>query len=243
MATEQSNQTIVLNLLRDAVPERADKITELWQQYSHEVEVVQSTTGVTMNANEKCIQLSTKTIDLFWLLGFSLWRAIEVYSPAMEMATSCGMTLDKVLEIDDKRGEYELDFKQHIDAAHALLLVEQTRDISWPEDLPKPTACRNSLINDQHKATFGLVLFALAFTLLHEFKHVMFCADKSAPSTLPEEELACDIYARDFMMSGLAEYAKKHGHEYVQVQQKRAMGIVLAAMIIHTVTTKCLHWG
>lgn len=35
-----------------------------------------------MNANRHRIRFDTKTIDLFWLLGFSAWRSIEVYSPA-----------------------------------------------------------------------------------------------------------------------------------------------------------------
>ena len=243
MATEPSNRTIVLHLLRGAVPERASDISNLWRQYGPAVEVVQSTTGVTMNANDERIQFNTKTIDFFWLLGFSLWRAIEVYSPAMVLATSSGMTLCQALRSDTKRGQYEFDFKQRIGVAHALLSAEQTGDISWPTDVPRPTAHRDSLGDVQHKATFDLVSLALAFTLLHEFRHVMFCADKSAPSTLPEEELACDTYARDFMTSGLAAYARKHGHKFAQVQQKRAMGIALAAMIIHTMTPTHAHWG
>jgi hypothetical protein len=90
---------------------------------------------------------------------------------------------------------------------------------------------------------FDLVSFALAFALLHEFRHVMYCADKSAPSTLPEEEIGCDNWAREFMTSGLAAYAKEHGHNYAQVQQKRAMGIALAAVIIHAMTPTHAHWG
>lgn len=45
------------------------------------------------------------------------------------------------------------------------------------------------------------------------------------------------------MMSGLASYAKEHGHDYVQVQQKRAMGIAFAAVIIHVMTPTHAHWG
>ena len=161
MATEPSDRTIVLHLLRGAVPERADEVSRLWRQYGPAVEVVQSTTGVTMNANDERIQFNTKTIDLFWLLGFSLWRAIEVYSPAMVVATACGITLDQALSIDAKRGRYEFDFKQRIGAAHALLAAEHTGDVSWPTDVPRPTAQRDSLGDVQHKATFDLVLFAL----------------------------------------------------------------------------------
>ncbi|MFT4933974.1 MAG: hypothetical protein ACI9LT_000647 [Pseudoalteromonas distincta] len=243
MTTEPSDRTIILHLLRGAVPERADEISGLWHQYGHAVEVAASTRGVRMNADATRIQFDPKTIDFFWLLGFSAWRAIEVYSPALMAATGNGVPLDQALSDDAERGQYEFDYRQRIVSAQSLIAAEQTADISWPADVPEPTPDRESLGDNQHKAAFDLVAFALAFALLHEFQHVMFCADNSAPSTLPEEEIACDTYARDFMTSGLAAYAKKHGHSHAEVLQKRAMGVALAAVIIHAMTPTHAHWG
>lgn len=243
MTAEPSDRTIILHLLRGAVPERADEISALWSQYGHAVEVAASSTGVTMNADATRIRFDTKTIDFFWLLGFSAWRAIEVYSPALVLATVTGMPLDQALSVDAERGQYEFDYRQRIASAQSLIAAEQTADIAWPTDVPEPTPDRDSLGDVQHMVAFDLVALALAFALLHEFRHVMFCADNSAPSTLPEEEIACDTWARDFMMSGLAAYAKTHGHNYAQVQQKRAMGTALAAVIIHAMTPTHAHWG
>lgn len=243
MTNEPSDRTIILQLLRGAVPERADEIGALWRRYGHAVEVAPSAKGVTMNADAARIRFDTKTIDFFWLLGFGAWRAIEVYSPALVLATATGMPLDQALKLDAERGEYELDYRQRIASARSLIAAERTADVSWPADVPEPTANREGLGGAQHMATFDLVALALAFALLHEFRHVMFCADKSAPSTLPEEEIACDAYARDFMTSGLAAYAKKHGHNFAEVQQKRAMGIALAAVTIHAMTPTHAHWG
>lgn len=243
MTTEPSDRTIILHLLRGAVPERADEISGLWRQYGHAVDVAPSAKGVTMNADAKRIQFDTKTIDFFWLLGFSAWRAMEVYMPALLLATSRGIPLDQALNVDAERGQYEFDYKQRIASAQSLIAAEQTADITWPADVPEPTSDRESLGDVQHMAAFDLVAFALAFALLHEFQHVMFCADKSAPSTLPEEEIACDTYARDFMTSGLAAYAKAHGHDFAEVQQKRATGIALASVIIHAMTPTHAHWG
>ncbi|MET4323988.1 hypothetical protein [Bradyrhizobium sp. RT5a] len=89
-----------------------------------------------MNADDKRIQLDTKTIDFFWLLSFSAWRAIEVYSPALLVATWTGMPLDQALKIDAERGQYELDYKQGISTAQSLIAAEQTTQISWPADIP-----------------------------------------------------------------------------------------------------------
>lgn len=243
MTTEPSDRTIILHLLRSAVPERANEISALWRQYGHAVEVAPSAKGVTMNADAARVQFDTKTIDFFWLLGFSTWRAIEVYSPALVLATVTGMPLDQALNVDAERSQYELDYKQRIASAQSLIAAAHTADISWPADVPEPTADRESVGDNQHKVAYDLVALALAFALLHEFRHVMFCADNSAPSTLPEEEIACDTWARAFMTSGLAAYAKAHGHNYAQVQQKRAMGIGLAAVIIHAMTPTHAHWG
>jgi hypothetical protein len=243
MTTEPSDRTIILHLLRGAVPERADEISGLWSQYGHAVDVAPSAKGVTMNADATRIQFDTKTIDFFWLFGFSAWHAIEVYSPALVLATITGMPLDQALNADAERGPFELDYKQRIASTQSLIAADRTADISWPTDIPEPTSHRESLGDVQHMAAFDLVAFALAFSLLHEFRHVMYCADNSAPSTLPEEEIACDTYARDFMTSGLAAYAKKHGHNFAEVQQKRAMGIALTAVIIHAMTPIHAHWG
>jgi hypothetical protein len=243
MTTEPSARTIILHLLRGAVPERAEDISTLWSQYGHAVDVAPSAKDVTMNADATRIQFDTKTIDFFWLLGFSSWRAIEVYSPALVLATRTRIPLDQMLDADAERGPFELDYRQRIASAQSLIAAKQTADIQWPADIPEPTSDRESLGDVQHMAAFDLVAFALAFSLLHEFRHVMYCADNSAPSTLPEEEIACDTYARDFMTSGLAAYSKKHGHNFAEVQQKRAMGIVLAAVIIHAMTPRHALWG
>ena len=243
MTTEPSDRTIVLHLLRGAVPERADEICGLWRKYGPTIDVAPSRKGVTMNADATRIQFDTKTLDFFWLLSFSAWRAIEVYAPALVVATSCGMQLDQALNVDGERGQYEFNYKQRIGTALSLIGAEKSAGISWPADVPQPTADRESLGDVQHMAAFDLVALALAFALLHEFRHVMFCADQNAPPTLPEEEIACDAYARDFMTSGLAVYAEKHGHTFDQVQQKRAMGIALAAVIIHAMTPRHAHWG
>lgn len=70
MTTRSTDRTIVLNLLRGAVPERADEISRLWRSHGHEVDVVPSSVGSTMEATSKRIRFDTKTIDFFWLIGF-----------------------------------------------------------------------------------------------------------------------------------------------------------------------------
>jgi hypothetical protein len=243
MAQELPDQTIVLNLLRGAVPEKGDELCRLWTTHQHAVEVAPSGAGLTLNATSKRIKFDTKTVDFFWLLGFAAWRAIEVYAPALVLATSTGVSIDAALTSDNGRGQFELDFKQRIAAAHELRLARSTVDIGWPQDIPMPTADRASLGDAQQMAAFDLVGLAFAFALLHELKHVMFRAAGDAPAEGYEEEMACDTWAREIMTSNLAAYARENGHTFAQVAQKRAMGITLAAIIVHAMTSAHAHWG
>ena len=243
MATEPSDRTIVLSLLRGAVPEQADTLCELWLEHGHDLEVAPSSRGATMKSTSKRIKFDTKTIDFFWLMGFTLWRAIELYSPAIVCATGTGIAIDQVLDGDDERPLLELEFRQRISTTAALLDASATDDISWPGDIPKPAADRDALKDEQEKSTFDLVLLALAFTILHELRHVMFRKTGDAPEEAYEEEMACDTWARATMTSNVATYASDNSHTFAEVTQKRATGIALAAIIVHAMTSPIARWG
>lgn len=250
MTTAPTDRTIILNLLRGAVPERANEISGLWSTHGHAVEVAPSAVGSTMNATSQRIRFDTKTIDFFWLIGFSAWRAIEVYAPALTLAIITETSVEDALGVDDERGRFEQDFRERIAQAKALLDAAETSKIEWPDDLPLPTADRQSLATTQDKAVFDLVALALAFALLHEFKHVQARAAEQAEQTPEderqdpaEEEMACDTWAREYMTSSLATYAKENGYSHAQVLQKRAMGIALAAVTVHAMTPRHAHWG
>lgn len=242
MVNSPSDKTIVLHLLRGAVPERADEISGLWKQHGHEVEVAPNARGSTMNATSKRIRFDTKTVDFFWLIGFSAWRAIEVYAPALTLATATGLTLEAALNIDEERALFEQEYKHRFACSKSLLSVSDASEVDWPDDVPQPTNKRDSLDSNEQKLVYDLILLGLAFAFLHEFKHVQARVLKSDQEK-PEEEMACDTWARDFMTTGLAEYAKKNGHSYAEVEQKRAMGIVLAAVTIHAMTPHNAYWG
>lgn len=196
-----------------------------------------------MDSTSRRIKFDTKTIDLFWLMGFAVWRAIELYAPAIVLATSTTMTIDKVLNDDEERPRLESDYRQRIGAVDALLAAPSTDTIAWPNDIPTPTDDRESLQDDQEKTAFDLVCLALAFALLHELRHVMFRKAGDAPTEGYEEEIACDTWARTTMTSTLAEHAQANGHSFTEVERKRATGIALAAIIVHAMTSPMVRWG
>lgn len=83
-----------------------------------------------------------------------------------------------------------------------------------------------------------LTLLATAFAFFHEFRHVMLDFEGRRPLDRKEEELQCDIWAREFLTAKLAAYARDNNHEYHEVLRKRSMGLALAALILHEITLK-----
>jgi hypothetical protein len=100
LAAETDEGATVVALIGGAVPERADEIAELWAKYAPSVEVVPSRQGTTMEAEKEKIRFDLKTIEAFWLVGFSAWRSIETYSPAVVLGSSAQVTVDQFLSHD-----------------------------------------------------------------------------------------------------------------------------------------------
>src|SRR6202011_5903719 len=67
--------------------------------------------------------------------------------------------------------------------------------------------------------------------------------DDSRPPDPREEELACDVWAREFMTAKLAAYAISNGRDYREVLGLRSMGFALAALILHEITPFWDHGG
>lgn len=243
MSEPPADRDVLIKLLEAAVPERTDEVSRHWDMYNPEVEVAPDKQGITMNADSRRIQFSAKTIEIFWLLGFSAWRSIETYAPAIVLASLAGITIDAALGRDLALPQFERDFKERLVAAQSIMNGTQTDFRSWPPDIPKPESDRDRMQDPQHQAAFDLVCLALAFSFLHEFRHVMLLNDGETPSERPEEEILCDVWAREFLTAKLAAYAKTRGHTYDQVLTKRAMGIALGVTILHAITPAHSHWG
>lgn len=242
-AGEQGDGAVVFELIRGAVPERADEIAALWAQYAPAVEVAPSRQGLTMEADKEKIRFDVKTAEIFWLIGFSAWRSIETYTPVVVLGPSAQVPIDEFLARDEALPEFERDYKARLAMAQSIIAGKDTDFYKWPTDVPRPQADRERLANEQEKVVFDLAALALATAFFHEFRHVMFLRDGSTPSTLPEEEIACDVWARGFLTDKLAAYAKAHRHDYQSVLTKRAMAIALSAVVVHTITPSAVHWG
>lgn len=243
MEYSPSPEEIVAALMEAAVPERRDEIRALWKRYHPEVIVAKNAKRITLNATKDRIKFDTKTMEVFWLIGFSGWRAIECYSPHVIVSAASGQTIERIIADDEELAEIERAYKERRAAAQALIDAADPATAPWPPDLPRPNPFRDAAYDPQYKAAFDLTCLAVAFTLFHEFRHVILDRDKQRPQDLREEELACDVWAREFMTAKLAAYAQDHGHDHHEVLRKRSMGFALAALILHEITPVWDHGG
>lgn len=238
-----SSSEVVMSLMVGAAPERHADIEHLWQKYKPKVDIHDNACGITLNATGERIAFDLKTIDVFWLVGFSGWRAIECYSPHVVSSYITDKEIDKLLQIDVDLPLIERDYKERRAAVNSLIKAKTTLAVLWPPDLPRPSSNRDAVECVEYKAAFDLTCLALAFALFHEFRHVMFDLDGNRPTDRRQEELACDQWARNFITANAGEYAKKHSRSCESVLRKRSMGFALAALVLHDITPVWAHGG
>jgi len=234
---------ILFSHLTKSVPERRDEITSLWKRYAPDVVVVQNAKHVTLNATKDRIAFDAKTMEVFWLIGFGGWRAIECYSPFVVLSTTSNDSIAALIKEDGELAGIERAYKERRAAAQTLIDASDPASVRWPPDLPRPNIDRDAISEPQYCAAFDLTYIAVALALFHEFRHVMLDRDRQRPQDPREEELACDVWAREFMTANIGDYAQAHGHKYAQVLRKRSMGFALAALILHEITPVWDHGG
>jgi Peptidase U49 len=93
-----------------------------------------------------------------------------------------------------------------------------------------------STLNTEQRAIRDLSLIAIAYAFLHEIRHVMFRHPEEAKLDDPAEELACDAFARDFLLDHVSAYVAKSGEPIDLVRAKRAAAISLGAFAVYEVT-------
>jgi hypothetical protein len=234
-------------LMIEAAPERTDQTRELLNKYDFDVECVQEAKRIRMeviNSRAKpCIRFDAKTIDIFWLICFAGWRAIECYSPVVIYACIFQLPIESVLAADDILPNLEYEYKSRLTSAQTLIDAADAATAPWPTDMPRPSANRDALDDVQYKASYDLTCMTVAFILFHELMHVIYLHEKNCPADHREEELNCDVWAREYMTAKLAAYAQSNGHDYQEVLRKRSMAFALAALVIHEITPFWEHGG
>ena len=90
-------------------------------------------------------------------------------------------------------------------------------------------------MNITDRATFDLLCIGTAASFLHELSHARYAALAERPTTIKEERRS-DEFARQFLTQNAGVYAAAINQPVDVVLGKRAMGLSIAAYIIHEQT-------
>lgn len=243
MLTNTNATLAIRDLLRGAVPERHSELDTLWERYAPAIELASDSRGITMDANKHRIRFDAKTLRIVWLMGFNGWQTIGLYAPALIWSGVFGKTIDEMFNGDEELGQLESEYKARATIAADLINTMRVEDVAWPPDIPEPGVDRPSLKSDQEKVAFDLVCMATAFVFLHEFRHVMFLNDGDMPADQLEEEMMCDVWARQFLTAKINDYAQVTGQSYKALLNKRSMAMALGTSVLHDITPEYSRWG
>jgi hypothetical protein len=98
--TDATPKKAVIHLMNGAAPERETDLASLWERYDPEVVLAADAVGITLKAGDGRITFDAKTMDVFWLIGFAGFRAIETYSPAVVLSAVSNQPVADLLRVD-----------------------------------------------------------------------------------------------------------------------------------------------
>lgn len=226
----------IQKLFEGVVPERLDEVLKLIQTNSAHFRRVGDKSGFNLDAGAfGAIQFTQRSLEQLWLFGFSGTFALHCYSGISYLAKCYGLKfdLDEIDTFPDQAIENER-FSKLISVIESLNEAESRHDFSWPVGIPKPEDGKPK--NIEQAAVFDLVLMATAYVFLHELKHVIFEAEGNAPADRAEEEMQCDAFATEMMLSQINRYSDSSSYPEDKVRMKRAMGIALGNVFLAVVT-------
>ena len=112
---------IAFDLIAQSAPERQKQLEALWKKYEVRFDEVPAQAKIILNANKDRVQYARKDLQVMWLLGFSLWKSIELLAPAVLIPTLTGTPLTSVLIMDKKLDEIERNYRERMSSITALI--------------------------------------------------------------------------------------------------------------------------
>jgi hypothetical protein len=217
-------QAVVTSAIEAIAPERAAELMRHWEQYEPEVQITDDGDGadrIVMQAGlYRFIRFNHRTMRLFWLASFMLWEGYE----SLSRYGQTGQT-------DVAR------FKELHRCFLQTLTATNVDAVPWPDGIPAPGDLVDHVPGNPARVAGELAIFAVGWAFLHEVRHLIHqqeqtSADAADVDACRREELSCDLFATEFLLSNLAEYAQNSGQSLELLQMKRQTAIYGALFAI-----------
>jgi hypothetical protein len=166
---------------------------------------------------------------LIWLYAFMSCRALFALSGFLLEQVASGQPVDpNAMRLTAAEAEAFERYKGLLSKASELRFAGTILDMSWPDDVPKPTrALDRATLSTPDQTGYDLAHFGYAYAILHEIQHVKFSSDGNAPAEPVDEEIACDKFAFEFVLAKIPEYAIQTRENELLVRRKRAASLML----------------
>lgn len=223
-------------MLEGVVPERAKEVFELIEKHSAQFRRINDKTGFNLDAGAYgAVQFTQRSLRQIWLFGFAGLCSLHCYAGLIVLAKSMNLELniEDVDSLPDQQVENDR-FSEVIKSIEKLNNAQSENDFVWPIEIPNPEDGKPEGI--EQSAVYDLIIMASAYVFLHELKHVIFVSEGNTPLNAHEEEIECDKFASDMMLSKVKEYSKVSGYQEDLVCMKRSVGIALGSAFLAVAT-------
>jgi len=218
-------QEAVRNLLTGVAPERNAELQAFLDQFSLRFNLLPDSGrdgAFVMDAGGyRDVRFNHRVLRAFWVATFAAWEGFR----------ACA-------EADEDLSHF-----------HSLLrCVQSILDATVPEQVPLPTGVPvpgelvDGTKHPQMRAAGELAMFAGGWALLHEVRHCQHQQEGTSTSWETDsakkhgEEISCDAFATEFILSQLWRYADQHAADRSKVEQKRQLGVNFALFALTVIS-------
>lgn len=198
-----------LELLWRAAPEQVAELDQIFAEgiQARIQEGRSPEIGVTFNV----LQIPTEMLQQLWLLSHAAWQDFLNFQ-------------------ERKEGNSAPEGKGIIENAVAAAQdIATGRRPDWPPGIPAFQEVKEGI---QAKAVREVFAMSCAWAVSHEMRHAKFFESGDRPNDLISEELMCDEYASDFLLSNVPAYSHLTGEEVDRVRAKRAISALVGLYFV-----------
>ncbi|MEY0595423.1 phage exclusion protein Lit family protein [Providencia manganoxydans] len=208
------------------VPERNDEIENIWDDYNINVHLSADKEGFNMESGYGTIIYDHKTKIFCWVMGM----AVQEFYKNIIRELSEHKISGKQFDIEQYNQRKLCGMSKYIDLMKVLLKTDNLDTVQWNYSIPYPYLGKPQDANGM--MAFDLICMSEAFNNLHEIKHIIIKEDNVCIEA-HAEELACDLYARNFMLDKISKYCIDTSYDFDLVKSKRLMAVALSCSLFY----------
>lgn len=225
---EEQIQEAAKTLFIGAAPERSDALDELWSGNNLKFTLLSNLVSVRADGQlieEKFIirggtyrevQFNHRAMRAFWVASFAAWEGMSVYLCSLGMRRVEEQNLDR--------------FRDLLYAVHSIIDERDPTIIPLPQGVPNPGQFTQ---DPETRAPGELAVFAVAWALLHEIRHIKHQREGTSTTYSPaeeqrQEEFFCDEFAVKYLLGNIKTYSDCYNESQLRVTRKRRIGLHFA---------------